>query len=108
MSRPRTSGRFKTRAELVDRVRFLYFETALSIGSIAGNCGVALMTVDSVIKTREWETLSGDDYISALSDAFDVDVHIDSRSLSACGAGYDFPLYPLHIPDRIKHDLDLI
>ena len=108
MSRPRTTGRFETRAELVERIRYLYFETDLSMSACAHNCRVSDPTANAIIESKEWETLTDDDYLVRDYNQMHMGVHLDSRSLTVCGGGYDFPLYRLHIPDRIKRDLDLI
>jgi hypothetical protein len=108
MGRPRTTGRFETRAELVERVRYLYFETDLSLSSVARNCRVSDQTANNIIESKEWETLTEEDSLTRDYNQMHMGVNLDSRSLTACGAGYDFPLYRLHIPDRIKRDLDLI
>ena len=117
--RPKTTGRFKTRAELVSRVFQFYTINDLSISSIASNCKVSDATANGIINRQEWNTLEyPEDYAGCnpitgefgvdMGEAFDVDVNLDPRTHSACGAGYDFPLYVLHVPDRIKRDLDLI
>lgn len=119
--RPKTTGRFRTRAELVDRVRNLYHNTSLSMAAVGRNCKVSFSTANSIIERKEWKTLEPHDYLFSDpaddgatgvlrhdQEPFDVDVNLDPRSLTACGSGYDFPLYPLHIPDRIKRDLDII
>jgi hypothetical protein len=118
--RPKTTGRFRTRAELVDRVRNLYHNTSLSMAAVARNCQVSPGVADDIITRKDWESLMPHDYL--YSDPADdgasgvlrhdqepfESVHLDPRSLTVCGSGYDFPLYPLHIPDRIKRDLDIV
>lgn len=113
--RPKTTGRFRTRAELVDRVRSLYFspDFDLSVSGVARHCRVSEGVAHSIIDSREWDTLEPhDDGATGVlrhdQEPFDVDVHLDPMTHSACGSGYDFALYPLHIPDRIKRDLDLM
>jgi len=108
MGRPKTTGRFDTRAELVERVRNLYFQTDLTMSAVARNAKVSQATANNIIESKEWETLVDDDYLICDYNQMHMDVHLDSRSLTVCGSGYDLPLYPLHVPDRIKRDLDLI
>lgn len=108
--RPKTTGRFETRAELVERVRNLYHNTSLSMAAVGRNCKVSFSTANSIIESKEWKTLTDDDRAIQTNhtEEFDVDVNLDPRSLTACGSGYDFPRYRLNIPDRIKRDLDII
>ena len=108
--RPKTTGRFETRAELVERVRSLYFDTDLSMAAVARNCKVSAGVANDIYERKEWDSLTDADRAVQTShtEEFEVDVNLDSRTLSACGSGYDFAVYPLHIPDRIKRDLDLI
>jgi len=122
--RPKTTGRFDTRRELLERIRYLWEDTSCNQSTIARNCRVSAPTVSLIIDRTEWK--KSDDWRwkdhndmeldreppiddgMYLGEPFEVDVNLDSRSLTACGSGYDFPLFPLHIPDRIKRDLDLI
>jgi len=110
MSRPKTTGRFATRAELVRRVQNFATINKLSDEAIARNCKVSSATVASIIKNREPleypEDFAGCDLITG--ESFDVDVNLDPRTHATCGSGYDFALYPLHVSDRVKHELDLL
>lgn len=107
MGRPKTTGRFETRAELVDRVHHLNERNGLSVSGIARSCGISPVTADTILEHKEWETLTDADY-DVRTPETDVDVHLDSRSLNVCGAGYDFPLYRLHLPDIVKRELELL
>ena len=117
--RPKTTGRFATRAELVRRVYNFFVINKLSDEAIARNCKVSASTVANIIEEREWGTLEyPEDYAGCnpisgefgvyMDEPFEVDVNLDAMSLRSCGSGYDFAIYPLHIPDRIKRELDLI
>lgn len=116
--RPKTTGRFRTRAELVDRVRHLYHETPMSVSSVASHCEISPVTAHTILNTREWDRLDVADYLFADpaddgatgvlrhdEEPFEVETNLNQLS---CGSGYNFGLYKLNIPDRIKRDLDLI
>ena len=53
--RPKTTGRFDTREELVEKVAFLYFNTNMSIFKIARNVKVSETVAHKIIDNKEYE-----------------------------------------------------
>jgi len=53
MGRKKTTGRFETREELVQKVLFLYINTSCSDIQIALNVKVSETTVASIIKNKQ-------------------------------------------------------
>lgn len=112
MGRGRTTGRFLTRAELVERVHGLYYRTNMSMSSVARHCAISQGTANAIIDTREWETLQPDDFDEIGPDPRTIPAAlgpaIPTISDDSCGDGFVPPEYPCHLPDRIKRDLDLL
>jgi len=50
MSRRPTTGRFKTREELVERILFLYHSNNQKVSQIASSCGISGPTVSSILE----------------------------------------------------------
>lgn len=120
--RPKTTGRFRTRAELVDRVRFQWHYTPAKLSQIAHNCGVSPGVVDSITLSREWDSLEPHDYLysdpaddgatGSLREQEAPDLaHLSHRRViheDCCGHGYTPEPCSVHLPDWIKRDLELI
>ena len=112
MGNLRTSGRFNTRAELVERVRFLYYDTSLRMSSVARNCGVSFGCANAIIDSREWEVLGAEDFQftehstnKPEEGAFTVEhERIDDQS---CGHGYMPEPCTVHLPLRVLRDLGI-
>ena len=51
--RPETKGRFATRAELEDKVKFLWTNTRCPVAIIARNCSVSSGTVDRILEKNK-------------------------------------------------------
>ena len=51
--REKTTGRFDTRAQLVERVLYLYQDTSCSNARIARNCHISETTVAKIIKEKK-------------------------------------------------------
>lgn len=49
-SRPRTTGRFGTREQLEERVRWYYRNTNMNMSEIAKNCKISVTTVSNILK----------------------------------------------------------
>jgi hypothetical protein len=98
MGRKRSTGRFETREELIEKIRFLYQVTDRNMSQIAENVGVAAPTVARIIDEMDMRP----------AEIVEPVEHLSVRDLMACGDGYDFPLYTLHLPDVIKRELELI
>ena len=103
MGRPKTTGRFRTRAELVDRIRSLYFnpDFNLSMSGVARHCRVSPVTANTIIDTKEWETLEPHD-LDHMEEPFEVDVNLNQQS---CGVGYTPTECPVHLPSQLLNDL---
>lgn len=118
--RPKTTGRFDTRSELLERVRFLWQDTSCNQATIARNCHVSAMTISKIINDREWEKrddarwLDYGDYQMAMERLPDDRPPIEPvealsiYDLQSCGEGWTPEPCFVHLPDRIKRELDLI
>lgn len=96
--RPKTTGRFNTRRELVDRVRHLYFQTDMSVSSVARNCGVSQTTANNIIESKEEaEVIERTDYGDDIKTIHDL----------SCGCGYMPDECIVHLPQQIKDALEL-
>ena len=101
------------------RVFNFYTLNDISIAAIARNCDVSEVTAHNIINVREWDHLQHpEDFAGSdphtgefgvdLGEPFDVDEYLEPRSHSTCGHGYMPDALRLHVPDRIKRDLDLM
>ena len=125
MARHKTAGRFRTRGELIHRIKFLWCYTSCNMSQIARNCGISVPTVSTIISEREWEKtddeftlMVGDDLRDELDlsespvidhrDFFEPAEKLGVYDLNACGAGWMPPNYPVHLPPSILYELEMM
>ena len=116
--RPKTTGKFRTRAELVHKVRFLYYKTSLSMSAVAAHCKVSFGVANAIIDSREWESLDyPDDWmysddegqtgvLNHEDETFEPKEKLTPCMLQTCGTGYDLPNYPVHLPAYILNQME--
>lgn len=116
--RPLTTGRFETRAELLERIRFLWQDTSCNQATIARNCHVSPPVVGKIIDARSWN--KSDDWRwldygdMCLYDEEEVKrhepiepkEHLSAPSLATCGHGWMPEASPL--PAHVMRELDLM
>ena len=125
--RPKTTGRFRTRRELVEKIHFLWTVTSCNQSTIARNCRVSQPTICNIIDEKEWKKNSNPNITDAgdwmlITEAPDRDAwigeefldpfepleHLDALSLRSVGEGWMPDTLTVHLPWRVLHDLDLV
>lgn len=117
--RPKTTGRFSTRRELLERVRFLWQETSCHQAAIARACQVSDTTIHNIIKDREWKKVEdwiaqemGDRKLAMEPPITDEPVAmgeaIPTVHQESCGAGYMPDACRVHLDSRTLNELEHI
>ena len=120
--RPKTTGRFRTRREMLERIYFLWTSTSCNQAAIARNCRVSGTTVSKLIdklgieKDEDWRVLDQGDMMLYDENTvypeieegkpFEPAAHLDAVSLRACGHGWTPGVSPL--PVEVLRELDLL
>ena len=127
MARPKTTGRFATRSQLVERVRMLMKNGGMSDSAIAKSVGVSPMTVYWIMRSNEQiddvtdssmleakETSMKDrELTEAEMEAIERMTENAKQVLWTCGHGYSPDEHPVHLPRRVlddvvhRHDLNV-
>lgn len=112
--RPKTSGRFKTRAELVRRVRQFYEITDMSMAAIARNCKVSPPCVAAILDSKEWNHLRDpEDFVNVgeygetgVMKEEPIEVEIANLHQGTCGCGWMPEAFRVHLDSRTLNELE--
>lgn len=118
MGRPHTTGRFATRRELVEKIKFLYETTNLSMNAIAKNVHISPITCGKIVddfdaamevqvskKPRRAEKETDRPLTFEEMEAIDRMTENAKNVLGTCGHGWMPESLPVHLDPRTMNDV---